>query len=436
MKIEELYDLYLKCGGAVSTDSRSVAPGQLFIALKGENFDGNVYACSALERGAAYAVVNEDSEAAGCRDDRIIAVRDTFETLKDLARHHRRNCLGDRHLPVIGLTGTNGKTTTKELIAAVLSSKYRVSYTKGNLNNDIGVPLTLLSIKDDTEIAVVEMGANHPDDISHLVNVCEPDFGLITNVGKAHLLGFGSFEGVKRAKGQLYDYIAAHGGELFVNVDDPVLAEMACSRGSVRRFEYGPEYDDAEIIPGQYLAVKVDGQSIETSLVGTYNAVNVLAALAVGRRFGIEFAFAKKAISSYLPSNNRSQLLQTARNCVIMDMYNANPSSVSAALDNFAEFKQTDRIACLGDMRELGENSRKEHLAVIERLESIGCKYYLVGSEFEAAAALAGSTAGLLGCYKDSAQLCRYLTSHPVSGACILVKGSRGIMMEKIIPAL
>ena len=299
MEINELYDIFRKCG-KVATDSRKVAGGELFFALKGENFDGNLYAAKALEAGAAYAVVDADSQAVESVGDyidssgrsRIIPVPSTLETLQALARHHRENVRSPR-LPVIGITGTNGKTTTKELIRTVLAAKFNVKATEGNLNNDIGVPLTILSFTSDVEIAVVEMGASHPDDIEKLVKVSEPDYGIITNVGKAHLLGFGSFDGVKKAKGALYDYVAAHDGEVFVNADDADLVSMAESRSGMVLIPYGIENDEVEILPvtpeEPFLRLGFpDGRVLKTALVGSYNAANVLAALCIGRHFGVD----------------------------------------------------------------------------------------------------------------------------------------------------
>ncbi|MDD7155411.1 MAG: UDP-N-acetylmuramoyl-tripeptide--D-alanyl-D-alanine ligase, partial [Candidatus Cryptobacteroides sp.] len=383
MEINELYDIFRKCG-KVATDSRKVAGGELFFALKGENFDGNLYAAKALEAGAAYAVVDADSQAVESVGDyidssgrsRIIPVPSTLETLQALARHHRENVRSPR-LPVIGITGTNGKTTTKELIRSVLAAKFNVKATEGNLNNDIGVPLTILSFTSDVEIAVVEMGASHPDDIEKLVKVSEPDYGIITNVGKAHLLGFGSFDGVKKAKGALYDYVAAHDGEVFVNADDPDLVSMAESRSGMVLIPYGIENDEVEILPvtpeEPFLRLGfADGRVLKTSLVGSYNSANVLAALCIGRHFGVDEDAAFAAISSYTPSNSRSQMVRTADNTLIVDAYNANPSSMRAALDNFSRIEASHKTALLGDMRELGENSVNEHIDILRLALSLG----------------------------------------------------------------
>lgn len=440
MNVEELYRKYLECGCRVTTDSRAITGGEMFVALKGENFDGNEYALKALEAGAACAVVDNGSAAARAGDARVTAVPDGLDALRSLARHHRRHCLGDKHLTVIGLTGTNGKTSTKNLINAVLSAKYKVTATEGNLNNDIGVPLSLLKITPETELAVIEMGANHPDDIKHLVEVCEPDCGLITNVGKAHLLGFGSFEGVKRAKGQLYDFLAAGGGEAFVNVDSEDLRGMAESRQGLSIVPYGLDFNGVEVLAPTpehpFLRMVLDGRTIETHLVGSYNAMNVLAAICVGCHFEVPFEDAVAAVEAYVPANNRSQMQKTERNTLILDAYNANPSSMGVALDSFDLMEAPVKVAMLGDMRELGDNSLEEHVRVVEKIASSSFDAYLVGEEFAKALAAAGTPARVLGHFASSDELAAHLTAHPLSGACVLVKGSRGIQMEKVIPAL
>ncbi|MDY3784054.1 MAG: UDP-N-acetylmuramoyl-tripeptide--D-alanyl-D-alanine ligase [Candidatus Cryptobacteroides sp.] len=436
MKIEELYQKYLDCGCRISTDTRTLSGGEMFFALKGENFDGNAYAAKALECGASWVVTDSDL----CPDvPGRIRVEDSFATLCELATWHREHVSPTRRLPVIGLTGTNGKTTTKELIREVLSTRYRVCATKGNLNNDIGVPLSLLSISPDTEIAVIEMGASHPDDISRLVSVSRPDCGLITNVGRAHLLGFGSFEGVKAAKGALYDYLAqVPGGFVFLNADDPCLCAMASERqlGDIR--PYGLKTQGAEIIPlspeEPFLRMKLSGRVISTRLAGSYNATNVLAAIAVGKAFGVSEEDAIRAIEAYVPSNNRSQMLHTARNTVIVDAYNANPSSMAAALENFASAVAPEKFALLGDMRELGEASLEEHIKVIEAVPS-EVRIYLVGEEFSKAASVCGSRPDAL-LFPNSEALACYLRENPIENALVLLKGSRGTHMENILPEL
>lgn len=440
ISISELYNIYLKCGGNVTTDSRAIKGGELFIALKGENFDGNAYALQAIEKGASYALVNEDSEAAVSGNPAVCSVPDTFIALKQLANHHRNQLqVNGKRLPVIGLTGTNGKTTTKELLRRVLATTYNVSATEGNLNNDIGVPLTLLKIRPGTELAVVEMGANHPDDILHLVEVCEPDFGLITNVGKAHLLGFGSFEGVCRAKGQLYDWLQAHDGQAFVNADQPVLLDMVTARNGLKAISYGVEYDKAVVIDPDaehpYLRMCVDGKSLETNLVGSYNAMNVMAAVAVGKHFNVPVEAALEAIASFEPANKRSQMVRTASNTLIVDAYNANPSSMAVAIDNFAAMNAAKKLALLGDMRELGEDSLKEHVAIVKKLESAGIDTIFVGEEFKKALAMCPDSPRKGWC-ASSENLASYLENNPVRDTVVLIKGSRGIMMEKTIPQL
>ena len=460
MDIEKLYSLFKGCSG-VTTDSRAIAGGEMFFGLKGENFDGNEYALKALELGAGYAVVDEGSAAAASGDARVIPVPDTLAALQALARHHRENTFVDgKRLTVIGLTGTNGKTTTKELITRVLSTKYNVTATQGNLNNDIGVPLSLLNIDDKTELAVIEMGASHPDDIEKLVKVSEPDFGLITNVGRAHLLGFGSFDGVKKAKGKLYDYIAATGGSIFLNADDPDLVGMASERWPVVRqahqpvpelaegpvIQYGIGLWDAIVLPSDaehpFLRMAIpDGPesdtllAVETHLAGAYNATNVAAAIAVGLHFGVTLEEAIEAVSTYVPKNNRSQMEKTERNLLIEDAYNANPTSMAAALDNLVLVMAEKKVALLGDMRELGEESRNEHLKVLHQVLSMGLDLVcLVGDEFRKAVEASGTSSVM--CFGTSDELAAWLKDNPVSGATVLVKGSRGIRMEKVLPEL
>lgn len=427
----DLYSKYIDCGGKVTTDSRAIVPGGIFFALRGENFDGNDYALKALEAGAAWAVVSDDAELAD--DPRLIRVPDPFTSLKYLAMEHRSYL----DIPVIGLTGTNGKTTTKNLIAAVLARKFKVTATEGNLNNDIGVPLSILKITKDTQIAVIEMGANHPDDIAKLVKVSQPDYGLITNVGKAHLLGFGSFEGVKAAKGELYKWLGSNPGSLiFLNADDPDLRGMAAGQ-PCHTYEYGIAYQGAEVLPctpeEPFLRIQLGKYTISTKLVGAYNATNVLAALAIGEYFGVRKDAAIAAIEGFTPTNNRSQMTRTEANTLIVDAYNANPSSMAAALDNFANVESARKVALLGDMRELGDDSVAEHVKVVEKLMAMGLEAYLVGDEFRKA--LAATGAGF-DWFESSEALATGLSANPLRDAVILIKGSRGIQMEKVLPAL
>ena len=463
MDIQRLYAAFKECG-KVTTDSRAISGGEMFFGLKGDNFDGNEYALKALEAGAAYAVVGEGSAAAASEDPRVIVVPDTLEALQALARHHRENTFVDgKRLTVIGLTGTNGKTTTKELITRVLSVKYKVTSTQGNLNNDIGVPLSVLNINSETQLAVIEMGANHPDDIEKLVKVCEPDYGLITNVGKAHLLGFGSFEGVKKAKGKLYDYISEHGGSIFLNADDENLVAMAAERKGLNVIEYGIEHWGAMVLPSDAAhpfvrmaipdTVASTGLStveatdptenllgIETHLAGSYNANNIAAAIAVGLHFGVSLEDAIQAVSEYIPKNNRSQLEKTERNILIEDAYNANPTSMAAALDNLATVQAPQKAAMLGDMRELGEESVAEHIAILKKVLSMHLDLVcLVGEEFRKALEEVTEPVEETSNTKwfpTSDDLVAWLKENPVSDHTILIKGSRGIRMEKILSEL
>lgn len=461
MKIQNLYEIYCKCGCRVTTDTRTLSGGELFFALKGESFDGNEYALAALEGGAAYAVVDALSPvAASCADDpRIIPVEDTLRTLQELARWHRSMTFVDgKPLTVIALTGTNGKTTTKELIRQVLSVKYRVTATEGNLNNSIGVPLTLLRINGDTQIAVVEMGASHPGDIRELVEIALPNYGLVTNVGKAHLLGFGSLEGVMATKGELYDYLRRTSDKVFINVDNPLLCKMASDRNLQSDPErpyslllpYGLEYQGASVMPSSpehpYLRLSIpdsDGSLVlvQTSLVGSYNADNVMAAIAVGRHFGISLKEAALAIEAYVPSNNRSQMMRTEKNRLIVDAYNANPTSMTAALDNFASVSAPSKVALLGDMLELGTESVAEHVAIAKKALSLGLsKVCFVGAEFGKALQIIKKEQEEL-CdaamhFDSSDSLKSYLDANPLEDALVLVKGSRGTRMEKTIQSL
>jgi len=464
MDIKELYDVFAGCG-KVATDSRTISGGELFFALKGENFDGNEYALKALEAGAEYAVVDKASDVArmaaaaggisgkelsdGRGRCRIIPVDDVLKTLQELARIHRLNTLVDgKPVPVVGLTGTNGKTTTKELIRSVLASKYTVTATEGNFNNSIGVPLTLLKINVNTQIAVVEMGANHPDDIMELVAICLPDCGLITCVGKGHLLGFGDLEGVKRAKGALYDYLESTGGPAFLNIDDKELVGMAEERYRLKTIPYAPKVMGVKVLPSTpenpFLRMLIhDGKeilNIDTRLVGAYNQDNVLAAIAVGQYFGVPVKDAVKAVNAYIPSNNRSQMVRTGRNTLIVDAYNANPMSMAAALDSFSAVESDVKVLCLGNMGELGKESVAEHVKLLDRLV---CgrfnRIILVGEQFKIALeemSAAGTSTFSPQWFATSDEAAECLHNEPVEGATVLIKGSRSTKMEKVIPEL
>ena len=382
----------------VSTDTRNLPAGCVFFALHGERFDGNKFAKQALEQGASLAVIDNPEYAL---PEGTLLVEDTLLALQDLARAWRRE-LG---LPIIGITGTNGKTTTKELLATVLSTKYNLHYTQGNLNNQIGVPLTLLQITRAHEMAIVEMGASHPGDIKELVEIAEPNYGLITNVGRAHLEGFGSFEGVQQTKKELYDYLREHQGFIFRNTDNPYLAQMA---GDLKTVAY-----TTGTMPSG------------TNLVGEYNAENVSAAICVGEYFGVSYEQALAAIRQYVPTNNRSQAMQTANNQLIVDAYNANPTSMQAAIN---AFKGDTYI--LGAMRELGEYSHLEHQNIVNMLaERKAENVFLVGEEYM-------RTTSPYPVFENVEQLHKYLETNPLRDKNILLKGSRSTQMEKLLDVL
>ena len=400
MSIKELYKLYQQ-HPCITTDSRDCPQGSIFLALKGESFDGNKFAVQALEKGCAYAIV-DDPSLAGSDDKRIIIVNDCLQTFKDLAREHRRQF----NIPVIGITGTNGKTTTKELVAAVLSQKYNVLYTQGNFNNDVGVPKTLFRLTKEHEIAVIEMGASHPGDIKTLAETAEPTCGLITNVGRAHLQGFGSFEGVIKTKCELYDFLRTReDGLIFINADNEHLMNQISDDEDIWLTPYSTDSENQySCISGEVIAcdpflkfrwreplltLEQEGRSIkwhkvQTHLIGAYNIDNLLAAIAVGINFGVDRKQICAALENYVPSNNRSQMTVTEKNHLIVDAYNANPSSMMAALENFKLMQADNKMAILGAMRELGEVSQEEHQRIVDYLQTTDIKtVWLVGEEFE-----------------------------------------------------
>ena len=435
MELSELYKLYQQ-HPLITTDSRDCPEGSIFFALKGESFDGNRFAKAALEKGCAYAVIDE-REFAEEGNGRLILVDNVLTTFKELAGEHRRRF----DIPVIGITGTNGKTTTKELIAAVLGEKYNVMYTRGNFNNDVGVPKTLFSLRPEHEIAVVEMGASHPGDIKALVDYVEPTCGLITNVGRAHLQGFGSFEGVKRTKGELYDFLESHNGLLFLNESNPDLMEMAAQRNFGRIISYGRDEGgnvEGEVIDcspflnfrwRQHLhagQIPANAYEVETHLIGAYNLDNMLAAIAVGLHFGVSPAQINHALGHYIPSNNRSQLETTEHNRLIVDAYNANPSSMAAAIDNFKLMKAERKMAILGDMLELGAVSDEEHQKTVNALAAAGIKeVWLVGEEF-------GKTHTAFRKFKNVDEVKAAIAAHRPENYYILIKGSNGIHLSQL----
>lgn len=430
METSQLYKYFLECG-KVTTDTRDCPEGSMFIALKGASFNGNTFASQAIANGCRYAVVDE-AEYAGDAEGRILLVDDCLKALQDLAAWHRR-VLGTR---MIGITGTNGKTTTKELIAAVLKEKYNVLYTQGNLNNHIGVPLTLLKLTPEHEMAVVEMGANHPGEIKTLVNIACPDYGIITNVGKAHLEGFGSFEGVIRTKGELYDYLRDNGGKIFIQNENPYLNSIA---GGLECIRYGAEeglYVSGKVLscsPFLSFSWKSEDKAheVQTHLIGSYNVDNALAAVAIGRYFGVKDDAICHALSSYEPHNNRSQLVEAGGNRFVIDAYNANPTSMAAALENFRMIDAGHKMVILGDMKELGEASLEEHQKVVDMLARCAFdRVILVGPEF-------GKTANTFEHYNNADEVYSVLSADMPKGYMILIKGSNSMklagMAEKLM---
>ena len=417
MEISTLYTCFKECG-KVTTDTRNCPKDSMFIALKGETFNGNAFAREALAKGCRYAVVDEKEYADA---ENILLVDDCLKALQALAREHRRK-MGTR---IIGITGTNGKTTTKELIATVLQKRYKVLYTQGNLNNHIGVPLTLLNLTDEHELAVVEMGANHPGEIRTLVNIAEPDCGLITNVGKAHLEGFGSFEGVVKTKSELYDYLRSKKNAfIFLDKDNKVLCQASAGLKTV---EYGME-NEALPVSGKlhacapFLAFEWKhagiNHNVQTHLIGSYNIKNALAAIAIGRYFDVSAEAICEALEDYVPSNNRSQLTETADNHLIVDAYNANPTSMMAALENFRLMEVLHKMVVLGDMKELGEGSTEEHRKIAAYLQTCGFeRIILVGTEF-------GKVKGSFEHYLDVEALKQIFAQNKPKGKFILIKGS------------
>ena len=427
--IGRVYDT-IRDGGRVITDSREVREGDLFVALKGENHNGNHYVGQALQQGACFAIVDE---AAAVLDERCLLLPDALVFLQRLAWFHRRRLA----IPILAITGTNGKTTTKELCHAVLSRKFRTTATKGNFNNHIGVPLTLLSMDSSTEFGIVEMGANHPGEIKALCQIAEPNYGIITNVGYAHLEGFGSYENIARTKGELYDYIIQHDGTLFINNPDSVLDRLA---GEYPRVTYGRTGCFANGKPLQaapYLVCDLDTTKghlyIKTKLVGGYNFDNVMAASAVGLHFQIDPLEIQAAIEAYTPSNLRSQWLQTKNNTILLDAYNANPSSMQVALDNFAAMKGENKLLIIGEMLELGASSLQAHADLLEKIEQLNLtSVFLIGQSF--APWINKYTFATYFDHTD--KLIDYLKQHKIHSSLILVKGSRGNRLERIIDEL
>jgi len=431
MKTEDLYRIFTEESTGISTDSRSLKKGQLFFALWGQNFNGNKYAAEAIDKGASYAVIDDPA----FENDRTILVDDTLLELMGLAMHHRKMT----NAKVLAITGTNGKTTTKELIAAIMSKKYKVHYTKGNLNNEIGLPMTILSAPLDVEMMVLEMGANHLGEIRTLCNIARPDYGIITNIGNAHLEGFGSFEGVLKAKSELYEYLRKVNGVAIYNDKNPFLTEKV-----FRLINRGVPYSNptgvdliVEALPSEMnLAIRVKFQhkthEIQTALFGSYNLENVTAAVATGLFLGVSMEDILEEVAKYQPGNNRSQIKTTPDNAIVCDSYNANPTSMALAIKSFSELKAGKKAVILGDMLELGEKSEEEHLKLVDQIKLLNAeKVFLVGSNFKKASEGTGFLS-----FSDVNELRNYLRKDPVKGTFILVKGSRGITLEKVYDLL
>ena len=422
--LEKIYQLYSQ-KYIVTTDSRKVEPGCVFVALKGEHFDGNDFAYQVANDNVAACVIADRKDLP--HHERLFIVDDSLTALQELAKLHREKCKAT----IIGITGTNGKTTTKELVASVLSQKYNIIYTQGNFNNHLGVPLTLLQIKPETEIAVVEMGANHPKEIEFLCSIAQPDFGIITNIGKAHIEGFGSFEGVVKTKNELYDYIRTKKGKIFLNNDNPLLKELANDLDYV---SYGKDdnadYKASILSSNPYLSILWNNNEIETNLVGDYNFENVMAAITAGYYFNIEQELIIKALENYTPTNNRSQFIKTEKNEVVMDAYNANPVSMSNSIKNFRNISNDNHLLILGDMKELGNESQNEHQEILNLVKGLGFNnVMLVGSEFNKI------ESGFVS-FLNVDELISHINDNEIRGKKILIKGSHSIHLEKLINLL
>jgi UDP-N-acetylmuramoyl-tripeptide--D-alanyl-D-alanine ligase len=450
---EELYQLYLQ-HPVISTDTRKIIPGCIFFALKGDKFDANTFAEQAITEGAAYAVIDNPTYQNGAQ---YLLVADVLSALQDLARHHRRQL----SIPVVGLTGTNGKTTTKELINAVLSQKFNTLATQGNLNNHIGVPLTILSIKPEHEMAVIEMGANHQKEIELLCSISQPSHGMITNIGKAHLEGFGGVEGIKKGKGELYEFLAGKSqspevqkfgaqkeGVAFINGDDPVLMKMQQDRGLKDVVLYGTANKDNSITGSltensPYLSIEwtnnisAEKHAVKTQLTGAYNLDNILAAICIGNYFKLTADEINSGIAGYQPQNNRSQIKQTESNTLICDYYNANPSSMAVAIENINKLRADKKVLILGDMFELGDESASEHEGIIQKaLDADVAERIFVGAVFKSQEAKFKNLGGKTTFYSTAEDAIETLKTHPIKNSTVLIKGSRGMALERLVGLL
>jgi UDP-N-acetylmuramoyl-tripeptide--D-alanyl-D-alanine ligase len=427
MDIQHIHSLFLQCR-SISIDTRKIESKSFFVAIKGERFDANTFAKEALEKGASYVIIDNESYYI---DERTILVEDSLTALQELSQFHRRYL----KLPIVALTGSNGKTTTKELIAVVLSQKFNTKATVGNLNNHIGVPLTLLSFGSDIEIGIVEMGANHQKEIEFLCALAEPDYGYITNFGKAHLEGFGGVEGVIKGKSEMYEYLSQNNKTVFVNLEDAVQSEKT---KTMQKVSFGINKENATVNiasakANPFVEIEFAETRIKSQLIGLYNANNINAAITIGKHFGVEDAAIKKAIEGYIPENNRSQLVQKGSNEIILDAYNANPSSMKVALENFLQLDNPNKVAILGDMFELGEESLAEHNEIITSLlnenETI---FYLIGKDFYQNRTLKSN----FHFYETFEEFSGVLKQQLFKDSMILIKGSRGMALERTLELL
>ena len=427
MDIKRIHNYFLKCN-SVSIDTRKIEPGSMFVAIKGENFDANTFAKEALEKGASFVIIDNPDYFI---DERTIVVEDSLSTLQELAKFHREQL----NIPIIALTGSNGKTTTKELIQVVLAQKYNTKATLGNLNNHIGVPLTLLSFNNETEVGIVEMGANHQKEIEFLCEIAKPDYGYITNFGKAHLEGFGGVEGVIKGKSEMYSYLSTHHKTAFVNMNDPIQVNKTLN---INSFTFGLDNQNADVLidsitANPFVEVVTNNTKITSNLIGLYNSNNINAAISIGIKFGVSLEAIKNAIEGFVPQNNRSQMLTINSNEIILDAYNANPSSMSVALENFFQLENDNKIAILGDMFELGDESLLEHKSIVELVTTNNSvTTYFIGKDFYANK-IVNKNCSFFISYEDFSE---YFKENKINHTLILIKGSRGMALERTLQLL